>query len=72
MGCRMVESCQTLHVGIDKEEEMKYRCPKCKKTFYRDGRTKQVKGKRYIISYCDSVGGTYKCYKPLPKRRGDR
>jgi len=33
---------------------MKYRCPKCKGIFFRDGRTNPVKGKKSFLSYCSA------------------
>ncbi len=40
---------------------MKFKCPKCKKVFKRDGREKPNKGKKSILSYCDKYYAVFRC-----------
>jgi len=39
----------------------KFKCPKCKRIFFRDGRSKGVKGKKSIKSYCDETDQYTRC-----------
>jgi len=40
-----------------------FKCPKCKKIIKRDGRTKLVKGRKSLISYCEETGKDVRCKK---------
>jgi len=40
----------------------RFKCSKCKKFIYRDARTREIRNRKHIQSYCEKTGKIARCY----------